>query len=830
MKKILTLIVFVLCLVTLFGCTDETTNTRTNFNDSSSEYYITSNSLNYKLHSEYKMNAVDLNNENVKNLLNQDDKNKALYLYEGSITLKNSASSLSYNGSQVNKGLLLQIISTTDKNDSSTYLKVPGVGSTYKNLTPSTLLDYNQDNIYYGAAAKEAGTYDVLLVVYENYTFALGLVKTEEVLNVEYNELYDSNNGIDILPSANNLASSIQEGVILHAWNWSYKTIEENLDKIAAAGYTSVQVSPVQQPKDYDPAYGKGWATQWWKFYQPVSYSVSSEGWLGTKAELTSLCQTAKNKGIFIVVDVVANHSGNVSNDSFLDLQTPSEELLEHEPELYNNQSQYYREYIVNNDSSIEAVVRGQIGMPDLKTESPFVQEMIIDLLKECIDCGVTGFRFDAAKHIETPDDGAYASDFWPNVIGAAESYAESKNFELYCYGEILNTPGNGRSFSSYTKYMSITDNKTGNDIRTAIKNGNVSGAASNTYKTGEDANKLVLWAESHDTYANDDRESTDVTVEVINKTWAMVASRKDATALYFARPGEIGSVGSWAWMNNEVACVNKFHNQFIGANEEIYSFGDYAIVERYSDNGSGAVIVNVKGNSSNINLNVKHLANGTYTDEISGNVFTVNNGVLTGNMGSTGIVVLSSVQSAKVPVITLSQEGGYFTESLTLTVNLSFATEARVIICGEAHIITETTSFTIKDVNNYDTTKVIVSAINDNYRVTKEYEFLRFDGADSSSIVVKGVPKDYHHTADYELYAWVWQSGMEGRAVKVEIVDGYIIFNVKPNENNFLLATHKAGYSQFNWLYVKDKTNDFLISSDGNYTADSSVWVKHVN
>ena len=134
-----------------------------------------------------------------------------------------------------------------------------------------------------------------------------------------------------------------------------------------------------------------------------------------------------------------------------------------------NQKFQGRRKFITNNDSSISAVVEGNIGMPDLNTKSEFVQNMIIDLLKECIDCGIDGFRFDAAKHIETPDDGSYASDFWPNVLNAANNYASSKGVTLYHYGEILNTPGSGRNWNSYTKYMSITDNVTGNNIRKAI-------------------------------------------------------------------------------------------------------------------------------------------------------------------------------------------------------------------------------------------------------------------------------------------------------------------------------------------------------------------------
>ena len=42
------------------------------------------------------------------------------------------------------------------------------------------------------------------------------------------------------------LQSNVQDGVILHAFNWSYNAIKEKLPEIAAAGYSAVQTSPVQ--------------------------------------------------------------------------------------------------------------------------------------------------------------------------------------------------------------------------------------------------------------------------------------------------------------------------------------------------------------------------------------------------------------------------------------------------------------------------------------------------------------------------------------------------------------------------------------------------------
>ena len=105
------------------------------------------------------------------------------------------------------------------------------------------------------------------------------------------------------------LRDKVGDGVMLHAFNWSYNTIKENLPAIAAAGYTTVQTSPVQQPKDYSTS---GDVTgQWWKLYQPISFHIAEESWLGTKDDLKSLCDEADKYGIKIICDIVSNHIAN---------------------------------------------------------------------------------------------------------------------------------------------------------------------------------------------------------------------------------------------------------------------------------------------------------------------------------------------------------------------------------------------------------------------------------------------------------------------------------------------------------------------------------------
>ena len=44
------------------------------------------------------------------------------------------------------------------------------------------------------------------------------------------------------------LMDTCQEGVILHAWQWSFNNIKANMAKIAEAGYTSIQTSVREIP------------------------------------------------------------------------------------------------------------------------------------------------------------------------------------------------------------------------------------------------------------------------------------------------------------------------------------------------------------------------------------------------------------------------------------------------------------------------------------------------------------------------------------------------------------------------------------------------------
>lgn len=411
------------------------------------------------------------------------------------------------------------------------------------------------------------------------------------------------------------IIDSIQDTSILHAWNWKMNDIRSRLQTIYDAGYRSIQISPMQPKLDKTDLTWSDTASQWWRLYQPLDFKVAeaNENYLGTKEELTSLCTEAKKLGLRIVVDIVSNHLAG-KNDQY-----NSQVYTRYPLHTYNGNT---------SDSSIEATVWGRVGgLPDVDTGTTQVQNAVLNMLKEYLDCGVNGFRFDTAKHIETPEDGAYASDFWPTVLEGATSYANLKNYEKpYYYGEILYQCGGGRSWDIYTKRMSIIDNTQGSHILSDVINKSTSHLL-NDYYTGADADHLVLWAESHDTYANDSHETTYVSSTNIKKTYVIQASRKDAASLYFARPSSMSapmsSIADTGWKDQEIIAINKFHNRYIDKSENLYLDKNCFINVRGEGDFAGAAIVNINC-SNEVRLSLNGLVNGSYTDLASGKKYEV--------------------------------------------------------------------------------------------------------------------------------------------------------------------------------------------------------------
>ena len=588
------------------------------------------------------------------------------------------------------------------------------------------------------------------------------------------------------------LRDKVGDGVMLHAFNWSYNTIKENLPAIAAAGYTTVQTSPVQQPKDYSTS---GDVTgQWWKLYQPISFHIAEQSWLGTKDDLKSLCDEADKYGIKIICDIVSNHIANADEAR---PDSVSNQVKKYEPEFYKKRRTYTRTYKGDaNDSSVQAVVQGHVSKcPDLVTNDTAVQTYIINLLKECIDCGVDGFRFDAAKHIETEDDGEYASDYWKNITTSASSYYTQKTGDdLYIYGEILNNCGADRSYSSYTKYINVTDNRTGDAVLYNVTKGKASTATNAKYKSGVAASNAVLWAESHDTYEGSSGSSgfsntAGISDENVVKAWAIVASRKDSTALFFARPGTalMGGVSTdTTYKSTAVSEINKFHNLFVGQSEKLGSSGDIAYVARGT---SGIVLSNCKGTNASVSISGTGLADGKYTDTVSGAEFTVANGVLTGSIGKTGVAVIYN--GTTTPKAINSVESGSFRgDTMTLTLSLENATSGTYCLDDSTPVkFTGTTSIRIgSDYKPGETINLTVTATDGVKTSSMAYKYTKSTAQESGVYVFFNPATQKGWSAPYQVYIYdettnkgtVYKNAnWPGEAMTLDPATGYYYYEV---------------------------------------------------
>jgi hypothetical protein len=588
------------------------------------------------------------------------------------------------------------------------------------------------------------------------------------------------------------LRDKVGDGVMLHAFNWSYNTIKENLPAIAAAGYTTVQTSPVQQPKDYSTS---GDVTgQWWKLYQPISFHIAEQSWLGTKDDLKSLCDEADKYGIKIICDIVSNHIANADETR---PDSVSNQVKKYEPEFYKKRRTYTRTYKGDaNDSSVQAVVQGHVSKcPDLVTNDTAVQTYIINLLKECIDCGVDGFRFDAAKHIETEDDGEYASDYWKNITTSASSYYTQKTGDdLYIYGEILNNCGADRSYSSYTKYINVTDNRTGDAVLYNVTRGKASTATNAKYKSGVAASNAVLWAESHDTYEGSSGSSgfsntAGISDENVVKAWAIVASRKDSTALFFARPGTalMGGVSTdTTYKSTAVSEINKFHNLFVGQSEKLGSSGDIAYVARGT---SGIVLSNCKGTNASVSISGTGLADGKYTDTVSGAEFTVANGVLTGSIGKTGVAVVYN--GTTTPKAINSVESGSFRgDTMTLTLSLENATSGTYCLDDSTPVkFTGTTSIRIgSDYKPGETINLTVTATDGVKTSSMAYKYTKSTAQESGVYVFFNPATQKGWSAPYQVYIYdettnkgtVYKNAnWPGEAMTLDPATGYYYYEV---------------------------------------------------
>ena len=184
-----------------------------------------------------------------------------------------------------------------------------------------------------------------------------------------------------------------QKGVIVTAFQQNWRSIaKECKETYGPEGVKYVQVSP---PEDHI----KGKA--WWTSYQPVSYNLNSK--LGTEAEFKNMITTCKAAKVGIIVDAVINHMTGADNKDTVGVGGSKYDAANQSyPDAGYTKDDFHqidKDIYTYSDAQVVWNYR-LVGLLDLDTSKPHVQQILGNYFAKLLKMGVVGFRVDAVKHI----------------------------------------------------------------------------------------------------------------------------------------------------------------------------------------------------------------------------------------------------------------------------------------------------------------------------------------------------------------------------------------------------------------------------------------------
>ncbi|KAJ5226572.1 uncharacterized protein N7469_006578 [Penicillium citrinum] len=206
----------------------------------------------------------------------------------------------------------------------------------------------------------------------------------------------------------------------------SWQGIINNLDYIQDMGFTAIWITPVTEQLQGNTGYGEAYHGYW----QQDIYHVNEK--YGTAADLLALSNALHDRGMYLMVDVVANHMGYNGAGNTVDYS------------IFKpfDSSSYFHSYCLitdyNNQDNVEDCWLGDttVSLPDLNTDLSSVQTIWYNWISDLVsNYSIDGLRIDTVKHVQ--------KSFWPSYNSAAG---------VYCVGEIFD--GNPAYTCDYQNYM----------------------------------------------------------------------------------------------------------------------------------------------------------------------------------------------------------------------------------------------------------------------------------------------------------------------------------------------------------------------------------------
>ncbi|KAJ5358365.1 uncharacterized protein N7496_010778 [Penicillium cataractarum] len=191
----------------------------------------------------------------------------------------------------------------------------------------------------------------------------------------------------------------------------SWQGIINHLDYIQGMGFTAIWITPVTEQLSQDTGDGEAYHGYW----QQEIYNVNAN--YGTASDLLALSTALHRRGMYLMVDVVANHMGYAGAGNTVDYS------------VFNpfDSSSYFHSYCEITDYSDQTNVEDcwlgdtTVSLPDLDTTLSSVQTIWYDWVADLVsNYSIDGLRIDTVKHVQ--------ESFWPDYNSAAG---------VYCVGEV---------------------------------------------------------------------------------------------------------------------------------------------------------------------------------------------------------------------------------------------------------------------------------------------------------------------------------------------------------------------------------------------------------
>ncbi|MBE5315274.1 MAG: alpha-amylase family protein [Xanthomonadales bacterium] len=417
--------------------------------------------------------------------------------------------------------------------------------------------------------------------------------------------------GLVALGALSTASAPAQADVILHAFNWSYDTVEARAAEIQSLGYKAVLVVP--------PLKSEGPA--WWARYQPQDYRTIDHP-LGNKQSFERMSNALRARGIRVYADILLNHMANESAQRS-DLNYPGQRVLNtyaSNTTYWNNQRlfgdlrfnflsqwDFGSANCINNYNDVWQVQNwrlcggnGDAGLPDLLGNSYVIgqQRSYLTALK---GLGVTGFRIDAAKHMPLSHINAVLT---PEIKQG-----------VHVFGEVITNggAGDGEHDNFLVPYLSGTDHAAYDfplfgSIRNAFRFGGSMNALVNPQAVGQalPSARAVTFTVTHDIPNNGMFRGLilDPTDETL--AYAYVLGRDGGSPLLYSDNNESGD-NRWvnAYRRGDLAAMIRFHNATQSSDMQVLSHSDCHLLFRRGNRG--IVGINKCGSTVNTTINMNN-------------------------------------------------------------------------------------------------------------------------------------------------------------------------------------------------------------------------------